>query len=257
MREPPFVVPLTGTSNFRDLGGYTTTDGKRVRRGMVFRSAALGGLTAADQSVVAGLGLRTVCDFRGRREREGAPTQVPGTAIVPLPIEPSVGASLRDLLHTKEASGEALQTVLEQAYRAYALTCTMQYRAMLDRVLAGGTPLLFHCTAGKDRTGFGAALLLTALGVPWEQVVADFEATNQLWRRDTLPGAGLPLVIRESLLRADPALLAAAFDAVRSEYGAVDRYLEHAIGLGRERLAQLRAILLEEADEQNGRIAAS
>ncbi len=255
MSEPPFVVPLSGTSNFRDLGGYTTTDGKRVKRGMVFRSAALGGLTAADQSAVAALGLRTICDLRGRRELEGAPTRVPGVALVPLPIEPTVGASLRDLLHTKEATGEALQSVLEQAYRAYALTYTMQYRALLDRILEGGTPLLFHCTAGKDRTGFGAAMLLTALGVPWEQVVADFEATNQLWRRDTLPGAGLPLEIRESLLRADPALLEAAFDAVRSEYGAVDRYLEHAIGLGRERLAQLRAVLLEDAGEANGEMA--
>ena len=245
MSEPPFVVPLTGTSNFRDLGGYTTADGRRVRRGLVFRSAALGGLTAADRSVVATLGLRTICDLRGRHEREAAPTRVDGIALVPLPIEPGVGASLRDLLHTKEATGEALQSVLERAYCSYALTCTLQYRAMLDRILDSGTPLLFHCTAGKDRTGFGAALLLTALGVPWEQIVADFEATNRLWRRDTLPGVGLPLVIRETLLRADPTLLAAAFAAIREEYGSVDQYLDTALGLSPERVALLQALLLE------------
>ncbi len=247
MTEPPFSVALSGTSNFRDLGGYTTVDGKRVRRGMVFRSAALVGLTAEDERTLAALGLRTVCDFRGERERAHSPTQVPGATVLSLPIEPVVGASLRDLLHTKQATGEALESVLRQGYRGYALVGTMQYRTMLDRLLDGGAPLLFHCTAGKDRTGYGAAVLLTALGVPWDQVVRDFEATNQLWRRETEPGAGLPIEIREYLLRADPALLSSAFTVAREEYGSFDRYAESALGLGRERLARLRELLLEDA----------
>ncbi len=246
MSQPPFVVPVTGTSNLRDLGGYTAADGKRVRRGLVFRSAALSNLTPSDQRLIAALGLRTICDFRGQRERERSQTKVPGATVVSLPIEPTVGASLRDLLHTKEVTGQALESVLQQSYRAYALASTMQYRAMLDHILDGGTPLLFHCTAGKDRTGFSAALLLTALGVPWDQVVVDFEATNQLWRRETLPSADLPLVVRESLLRADPALLTGAFTAAREEYGSIAHYLEAALGLIPARLARLRSLLLEE-----------
>ena len=246
MTELPFSVPLSGTSNFRDLGGYRTADGKRVRRGMVFRSAALVSLTSEDEQTLAELGLRTVCDFRGTRERASSVTQVPGATVLSLPIEPVVGASLRDLLHTKQATGEALESVLRQGYRGYALAGTLQYRAMLDRLIEGDTPLLFHCTAGKDRTGYGAAMLLTVLGVPWEQVVADFEATNRLWRRESEPGAGLPVEIRESLLRADPALLSSAFAAARKEYGSFERYAEQALGLGRERLARLRAVLLEE-----------
>ncbi len=245
MSEPPFVVPVSGTSNFRDLGGYLTADGRRVRRGLVFRSAALGGLTADDQGLVAALGLRTICDFRGAHERNWSVTGIPGATLVSLPIEPSVGAGLRDLLQTKQATGQALEEVLRRGYCEYALVSTQQYRAMFDHILDGGTPLLFHCTAGKDRTGFGAALLLTALGVPWEQVVADFAATNQLWRRDTLPNVDLPLVIRESLLRADPALLTAAFEAVRDEYGSMQRYLAAAFGLEAARLERLRALLLE------------
>ena len=248
MNPPPFVVPVTGTSNLRDLGGYPAEGGKRVRRGLVFRSAALGGLTPSDQRLVAALGLRTICDFRGQREREASKSTIPGAKVVSLPIEPTVGASLRDLLHTKEVTGQALETVLGQSYRAYALASTMQYRAMVDRILDGGTPLLFHCTAGKDRTGFGAALLLTALGVAWDEVVADFEATNQLWRRETLPSADLPPAVRESLLRADPALLAAAFAAAREEYGSIERYLQAALGLGPDRLARLRNLLLEERE---------
>ncbi len=244
---PPYTIPLEGASNLRDLGGYRTADGQVVRRGLLFRSAALAKLTAGDLDVVASLGLRTICDFRGVEESARARTLVPHVRIVPLPIEPTVGAGLRDILATQEATGEALHAVLERAYAAYALSSDAQYRRLLGLVLEGGIPLLFHCSAGKDRTGFAAAMILTALGVPWETVVADFEATNRLWRRDTVPSEDLPLAIRESLLRAEPALLAAAFDAARDRYGSLDSYLAEALDLGPERRAELRALLLEEA----------
>jgi protein-tyrosine phosphatase len=238
MPPPPYVVELAGVSNLRDLGGYRTADGRVVRRGLVFRSAALAMLTEADMRVVAALGLRTICDFRGLEA---------GPRIVPLPIEPTVGAGLRDILATKEATGEALQAVLERAYVAYALSSVHQYRSLLEMVAHGGTPLLFHCSAGKDRTGFGAALLLTALGVPWDTVLADFEATNRLWRRDTVQSSDLPPSVRETLLRAEPTFLAASFDGARRQYGSIDAYLAEALGLdtaGRERL---QAVMLEDA----------
>ena len=244
---PPFVVALQGASNLRDVGGYRTTDGRLVRRGVVFRSAALAKLTEADLVVVSGLGLRTICDFRGVEESGRARTVVKDVRIVPLPIEPTVGAGLRDILATKEATGEALHAVLARAYAAYALSSSAQYRALLDLVLDGGLPLLFHCSAGKDRTGFAAAMLLTALGVPWETVVADFEATNRLWRRDTVHSDDLPLAVRESLLQADPVLLTAAFDAAREHHGSVDRYLDEALGLDAARRSTLQALLLEDA----------
>ena len=243
----PHVIALEGVSNLRDLGGYEAADGRRVRRGLVFRSAALAKLTAADQAIVARLGLRTVCDFRGVDESRRAPTHLPGPRIIALPIEPTVGAGLRDILNTKEATGEALHAVLERAYAAYALTSSAQYRALLDAILDGATPLLFHCSAGKDRTGFGAAMLLTALGVPWPTVVADFEATNRLWRRDTVPSDDLPPEIREALLRAEPALLATAFEAARRRHGAIDAYLAEALGLDADRRARLQDLLLEQA----------
>jgi protein-tyrosine phosphatase len=243
--DMPITIALEGASNVRDLGGYAGRDGRRVRRGLVFRSAALATLTAGDLDVMAGLGLQVICDFRGVAERERAPTLLRGPEIVSLPIEPSVGAGLRDILQTKEATGEALYAVLERAYVAYALASTGQYRALFERLLSGGTPLLFHCSAGKDRTGFGAALVLTALGVDWADVVADFEATNRLWRRDTVQAADLPLPIRESLLRAEPALLNAAFAAAAKEYGSVDRYLDRALRLDAATRARLCEILLE------------
>jgi protein-tyrosine phosphatase len=247
MPPPPYVVELAGVSNLRDLGGYRTADRRVVRRGLVFRSAALAMLTEADMRVVAALGLRTICDFRGLEESARAPTRLAGPRIVPLPIEPTVGAGLRDILATKEATGEALQAVLERAYVAYALSSVHQDRSLLEMVAHGGTPLLFHCSAGKDRTGFGAALLLTALGVPWDTVLADFEATNRLWRRDTVQSSDLPPSVRETLLRAEPTFLAASFDGARRQYGSIDAYLAEALGLdtaGRERL---QAVMLEDA----------
>ena len=245
--SPPFVIELAGVSNLRDLGGYVTEDGRIVRRGVVFRSAALAGLTAADLVTVDRLGLRTICDFRGVVERKTAPTRLVGPEIISLPIEPTVGAGLRDILRTKEATGEALFAVLERAYAAYAMSSQEQYRTLLDMVADGGTPLLFHCSAGKDRTGFGAALLLTALGVSWDTVVTDFEATNRLWRRDTVPADDIPPSVREALLRADPVLLNVAFEAARCRYGSLNAFLDQALGFGPARRERLRQVMLEEA----------
>jgi protein-tyrosine phosphatase len=243
--EIPVIIPLEGASNVRDLGGYVGRDGRRVRTGVVFRSAALARLTAADLATLGRLGLQTVCDFRGVQERLDAPTVLTGPDMVSVPIEPTVGAGLRDILHTKQATGDALHAVLERAYVAYALDSQSQYRTVFERILAGGTPLLFHCSAGKDRTGFGAALVLTAVGVAWPDVVADFEATNRLWRRDTVPAADIPPAIRESLLRAEPLLLEAAFAAARAQHGSMDAYYERALGLGPAERRRLDQILLE------------
>ena len=243
--ELPRAIPLEGASNLRDLGGYRGRDGRQVRTGLVFRSAALAGLTPGDEATLGALGLRTVCDFRGVAERQRAPARLAGPEIVSLPIEPSVGAGLRDILDTKEATGEALQAVLERAYVAYALSSTAQYGALFARLLEGGAPLLFHCTAGKDRTGFGAALVLSALGVAWADVVADFDATNRLWRRETLPAADLPPAVREALLRAEPAFLEAAFAAARRAHGSLDLYFEQALGLGAAARERLDELLLE------------
>lgn len=241
---PPFLVELEGASNVRDLGGYWGAEGRLVRRHRVYRSAALAKLTPRDLETLGALAIHTICDFRGVEESARAPTRLVVPEPVALPIEPSVGTGLRDILHTKEASGEALHAVLQQAYVAYALDSQAQYGTLFARLLEG-RPLLFHCSAGKDRTGFGAALVLTALGVAWDDVAADFEATNRLWRRDTVPAADLPESIRESLLRAEPRLLAGAFAAIHREHGSMERYFEQTLGMDAAALARLRHLLLE------------
>ena len=241
----PHTVKLQGATNFRDLGGWRTTTGGHVRFGQVFRSDAPHRLTDADLATIAELGIRTVCDLRGAREVERMPSRLaalPGIEIHACPIEPTVGGSLRDILRTRDATGEDVHTLLRRAYVAYALECSARYHPMFDLLLGGHAPLLFHCTAGKDRTGFGAALLLSALGVAWDDIMQDYMATNRLWKPDSVLADRLPDDVAQTLLRVHEEMLDAAFAALKREYGSTDRYLERVLGLdatARERLREM------------------
>ena len=244
----PRVVPLEGCSNLRDLGGYRAADGRRVRMGRVFRSGSLAHLTDADLARFRTLGIRTVCDLRGVRESERAPSRLPQTDppdIVPLSIEPRVGASLRDMLRREEVTGEDTYALLRAAYAAYAGEHLPRYRALFALLLDGRLPLLFHCSAGKDRTGFGAALLLTALGVPLETVVADYLATNRIWRREHALPPDTPDAVRDTLLTAHRPLLEGALAQAVRNYGSSERLIEDGLGLDPARLRTLRGTMLE------------
>jgi protein-tyrosine phosphatase len=212
---------------------------------MVYRAAALSGLTEADAATLMGIGLRTVCDLRGDVEQSRGPSRMPGVVTHDLRIEPSLGASLRDIAARREATGEDVMVLMRRAYTAYALEWSHRYRALFDLLLDGSShPLLFHCTAGKDRTGFGAALLLTALGADEATVMADYLATNRLWRGDSKLADMLPAHVAEVLLKVHPELITTAFDAIRAAHGSVDAYLAERIGLDARRRAQLQALLL-------------
>jgi protein-tyrosine phosphatase len=244
---PVSTIALQGASNLRDLGGWPAAGGRRVRRGLLYRAPALVGLTAADQAIIASLGLRTICDLRGVREREVNPVSLGDVRNVHLPIEPSVGAGLRDIVRTGQATGHVsasdMLALLREAYEAYALVSAGQYRRLFDHILApGALPLLLHCSAGKDRTGFGSALILTALGVAWEDVLADYLATNDQWRREIAARLDLPAAVADVLLSAHAELLTAAFAAAEGAHGSMDAYLRDAVGLdaaARDRLAEL------------------
>lgn len=245
----PIAIPLRSASNLRDLGGWPGAGGRTVRRGLVFRAPALAKLSDEDSAAVAALGLRSVCDLRGVRERAANPVALSGASLH-LPIEPSVGASLGDILRTGQASGtlapDDMMVLLGNAYRAYALQSFTQYRTVFERILApGGLPLLLHCSAGKDRTGFGSALLLTALGVAWQDVATDYLATNHLWRREIASHFDLPPDIKDVLLGAHEPLLAGAFEAVVQTYGSIAAYLAGPIGLDATAHARLHDLLLD------------
>ncbi|HEY6578758.1 MAG TPA: tyrosine-protein phosphatase, partial [Rhizomicrobium sp.] len=155
---------LAGANNFRDLGGYSGKDGRPVRWRQIFRSNHLGHLTEADIAVLRGLGVRSAFDFRGREERDAARCAVEEIAVHSLPVEPTVVAMLR----TRRDAGAALSPddaldVMRESYRNYVRQSTSSYRALFEHLLEDRAPLVIHCTAGKDRTGFACALILHAL----------------------------------------------------------------------------------------------
>ena len=248
MQTLPRAIPLEGASNLRDLGGYPVLDGRRVRQGVLYRSATLANLTERDVATIAGLGLRTICDLRGRHEAAERPSRLPaGAERISLAIEPTVGASLRDLMRRGEASGEDVVALLRTAYLDYGTRFIDAYRALFDLLLDPARhALLFHCSAGKDRTGLGAALVLTALGASRETVLADYVATDRLWRRDYEVPAGTPRAMADALYGTHPALLEAALDAaVAAHGGSLDGLLDQGLGLDDARIVQLRDLLLE------------
>jgi protein-tyrosine phosphatase len=243
----PHAVPLEAASNLRDLGGWPALDGRRVRHGIVFRSATLAQLTPRDVEIVAGLGLRTVCDLRGEREAAQHPSRLPvGAERVSLAIEPTVGASLRDLMRREQSSGEDVADLLRRAYLDYATRFLGAYRRMFELLLQPERhALLLHCSAGKDRTGLGAALILTALGASRATVLEDYTATDRLWRRDYALPPGTPRPLADALYATHPELLEAALEAAIESHGSLPLLLEQGLGLDAPRLARLRDLLLE------------
>ncbi|MDE2333488.1 MAG: tyrosine-protein phosphatase [Rhodospirillales bacterium] len=242
----PRVIPLEGASNVRDLGGWPTRDGRRVRFGQVFRAARLARITEADTRALQGLGLRTVVDLRGADERAKVPNVEHGFNEVTLSIEPSIGPRLREMAESGEGTAEEMRAMMARAYAAYAIEWAAQYRALFTLLLSEQrVPLLFHCTAGKDRTGFGAALILAALGVREEAIREDYLATTRLWVPDEDVASTLPEEAARMLQSVHSSLLGAAFDAIHQWHGTLEAYLLERIGLDTARLEMLRARLLD------------
>ncbi|MFM7690693.1 MAG: tyrosine-protein phosphatase [Alphaproteobacteria bacterium] len=243
----PKLLPLEGASNLRDLGGWRGHQGRALRHGVLYRSDALHRLTDQDLLTLQATGLSTVCDLRGRHEAAAAPSRLPpGAKAVPLPIEPRIGASLRDLLANGAATRAETTRLLGVAYLNYATEQLPVYRRLVDLILEDDRrPLLFHCSAGKDRTGLGAALILTALGVTRDDILADYVATDRFWRRDHPLPDEAPEEAKQAILDTHPALLAAALDAAVAPFGSEAGLLEDGLGLTPARLADFRAVLLD------------
>ena len=243
---PARHLNLAGASNFRDLGGYPAKDGRTVRWRQIFRSNHLGHLTEADIELLRGLGLKSAFDFRGTEERAAAMCGLTEIAVHSLPIEPTVVAALRARLAggAPLASADALD-VMRDSYRNYVRYNTPSFRALFAHLLEDRAPLVIHCTAGKDRTGFACALILHALGVPDDLIAEDYLLTNRFYRRDPSASSDLPEEARQVLASVEASFLAAAFDAIRADYGDLESYLSDGLGLGAQERARLEARYLE------------
>ena len=164
---PERSLGFAGASNFRDLGGYAGAGGLPVRWRRLFRSDHLAGLTPKDAQQFQRLGVTRVFDFRGEQERAAVPYELPGVTQHALTIEPTVVQRMKDLLDAGEAiTPERTVALMQQTYRGFVHDNADRFAELFAHLLADDAPLVFHCTAGKDRTGFAAALILLALDVP-------------------------------------------------------------------------------------------
>ena len=236
------LLPLQGGNNFRDLGGYRAADGRSVRWGLLFRSGAMASLTPADFATLAGRGIRTVCDFRDVRERTSAPVNWPaGKAPVVLADDYQNDMSaIARLFGPTLPSGEQARAAMTSTYPQILKQFNGQYRRMFGELLAGRAPLAFNCSAGKDRTGVAAALLLTALGVGRQDVIGDYLLSNRYFDPGKLTGGNdpqsamfrrMPPEALQAIMGVDRAYIEAVFAVMDAHKGGLDGYLAGELGL--------------------------
>jgi protein-tyrosine phosphatase len=236
---------LQGASNFRDLGGYPTIDGRTTRWRHIFRSNHLGQLTADDIAIVRALGVRSAFDFRGVEERAAGVCVVNEIAVHSLPIEPTVVAALRTELARGTLTAPVALEIMRESYRNYVRHNTHSFRALFGHLLEDRAPLVIHCTAGKDRTGFASALILHALGVADDVIAEDYLLTNRHYKRDATAATDLPEDVRNAIGNVEASYLAAAFEAVGKDYGDLETYLRDGLKLGTSERAALKARYLQ------------
>lgn len=255
--QPPLIiaerrVPLTGAVNFRDLGGYPTAGGRTTRWGRVYRADQLGRLTPEDLAYLNQLGIGLLCDLRGHGEADESPTLLTEAKRVHLAIMDDLvdPFRIRDQLMRGDTSGldEALMV---GSYQRMLDQFPDQFGAVLRHIAdPANLPLVFHCTAGKDRTGITAMLLLAVLGVPEDIIMADFELTNIYTQarvaliRERLESGGINFDTLLPIFSASTAALQGAIAHLDTQYGGVLPYLRDAARLEDSVIAALRENLL-------------
>jgi protein-tyrosine phosphatase len=240
-----YLLPSLG--NFRDLGGLPTGEGRIIRSGLFYRSPRLTGLSAEDSAWLDGQNIGAIVDLRGVEEALTAPIGVSPTLAarrVALSIEPNASPRIRKAEAEGPATFEIVREIMIEGYRAYVSAHAEVYAKFLRLLAASKAPVVFHCSAGKDRTGFGAALLLAALGVPKAVIEADFLRTNTDWQPPADIGERVPESYRRALLGVEVAYLDAAFDTLERQHGGAIQFARDALG-GRQELYDFRMRVTE------------
>jgi protein-tyrosine phosphatase len=239
---------LRSAPNFRDLGGYEAAGGSIVRRLQLFRSDHLGALTAEEFSAVLPSGVLRVCDLRGVAERVAAPCALRNARVHSLPIEPTIVQKLNDLIAAGRKLAPAdVVALMQETYRGFVRGNTHRFAELFSHLLQANEPTVFHCTAGKDRTGFAAALVLRSLGVSPGDVMRDYLLTNERLKPEPASRHGLAPEVVSVLWQVQPEFLDAAFEALDQDYGGIEGYFREGLGLRKADRDRLRELYLEPA----------
>lgn len=250
-------IVLDGTSNTRELGGYKTEDGRSLKWGVLYRSDKLSELTDADQEYLLQLGIKRVIDFRSSEEKQNEPDQLPSTLkYIEMPIEadgairPKVEAILKGDLN------EDVGAILVETNKEFISDFSGVYKGFIESLIENQEPTLFHCTAGKDRAGFAAALVLLAVGVPEKIVIEDYMKTNK-YTEETIQDyinkinlyslGSVDAEILRPLLGVEERFIRAALDEIKQKYGSVENFIRDELKIRDESIIELKNFLLTES----------
>ncbi|MDB5974202.1 MAG: protein tyrosine/serine phosphatase [Nevskia sp.] len=263
--EAPFNAAgrmLKTAPNFRNVGGLPAADGRVLRTGLIYRSGALDGLNADDMATLGALGVRLCLDLRSRGERMDNPSRWPedrAPRILALEVATDIRVLDRELADwlAEHPDREGAERLMRGIYRSMPLSCAPVLTRLFVELVESddARPVLIHCTAGKDRTGFIVAMLLKALGIADADVFADYLESNKHYdqiRQDSKISALLQRMLGfalgpealQAVTCADRSYLAGAFEEIESGFGTADRYLQSCAGLDAARRDRLRQILL-------------
>lgn len=246
-------VLLEGGRNFRDLGGYRTADGRVVKTGVLYRSGSLGSLTPRGQADLARLHVARIVDLRTTDERDRDLYDLKsafGERYWTRDYTMSMGDARSFFADPSKLTAESMRAMMAGAYRMMAKEQAPSYRVLFAALVSGRQPLVVNCTAGKDRTGIAAALVLTALGVPYATVRQDFLLSNGAPGMDTLQSSlspaftRLPPEVAAPLVGVDGSYLDAAFDQLRRDFGSIENFMARELNVGPAEVAKLRRRML-------------
>lgn len=252
------VLRIPRVWNFRDLGGYKAKDGRTVKWGQLYRSGRLSDVSPRALKLINELDLYTCIDFRSNYETQHHPDRLPADVrALHLPVmdeaNREMSKEIRERITNNHLEGFSADQLITKAYRQFPTEFTPAFKSFIHTVLeAQGRPVLWHCTAGKDRTGYASAILLHLLGVDLEIIYQDYLLSNQYVKKlnkrtlAVIFARGLKAYrMIEPLMKVNLEWLKAAFDTIDEEWGSFDEYVSNGLELSPSDIAQLKDDLLE------------
>jgi protein-tyrosine phosphatase len=244
-------VYLQGAANFRDVGGYKTSDGKIVKWHKIYRSADISKLTDADLNVMAAKHINTVVDLRENNEQKSAPDRLlPYTKYINCAVPEMDGVTATWMANIRNLnSGDSMLLSFMKKTDHLKAKFKPLFDAMLS--LSDTSALVYHCTAGKDRTGTGTALFLHALGVPYATIEADYLASNVYRAGENeklikmMSSMGIKENVAKDMAGVKAIYLQTLFDSIKENFGSIDKFLETELGLGKPEIKKLKKIYTE------------